>query len=90
MNQNHFPIPSRCVAKDPTSLGDSINLCHQKTLREDYPLRASIQSNIPIYTLPPFSSISASAAAAYQDEWHHILLSGPGVFVTKATLPDHF
>ncbi|USP72916.1 hypothetical protein yc1106_00190 [Curvularia clavata] len=48
-----------------------------------YPLAAAIERNVPIYHLPDYSSLSAEQRSALQDEWYHILLSGPGVFVTK-------
>src|ERR1700712_3314491 len=90
MNGDPNPIPSRCFRKDqPPSLTGFKTLCSQKTNSKDYPLASSIKSNIPIYNLPPFSSTNSSTISALQDEWHHVLLSGPGVFVTKAILPRH-
>ncbi|KAF2809185.1 uncharacterized protein BDZ99DRAFT_463982 [Mytilinidion resinicola] len=88
MNVTNSPIPSRHFPKDASpSLSEFKSLCSRNTQSKQYPLASSIQSNIPIYTLPPFSSLTPSQISALQDEWHHILLSGPGVFVTKATLP---
>lgn len=54
-----------------------------------YPLAASIESNVPIYDLPEFSEITPDQRSALQDEWYHILLSGPGVFVTKRLYKDN-
>ncbi|KAF2025513.1 phytanoyl-CoA dioxygenase-like protein [Setomelanomma holmii] len=48
-----------------------------------YPLARTITSNVPIYEIPDYSTLSIAQLAAVQDEWYHILLSGPGVFVTK-------
>ncbi|KAF2467948.1 phytanoyl-CoA dioxygenase-like protein [Lindgomyces ingoldianus] len=71
----------------PPSVEAFDTLCSQP-LRCDYPLASSIQSNIPIYKLPPFKSLTAEQCSALQDEWYHILLSGPGVFVTKGLYKD--
>ncbi|EUC46200.1 hypothetical protein COCMIDRAFT_4707 [Bipolaris oryzae ATCC 44560] len=54
----------------------------------DYPLASTIKSHVPIYHLPDYSSSSPEQLAALQDEWYHILLSGPGVFVTKNLYKD--
>jgi ectoine hydroxylase-related dioxygenase (phytanoyl-CoA dioxygenase family) len=54
-----------------------------------YPLAKSISSNIPIYDLPAFASLTAEQHSALQDEWYHILLSGPGVFATKGLYKDN-
>jgi ectoine hydroxylase-related dioxygenase (phytanoyl-CoA dioxygenase family) len=53
-----------------------------------YPLAESIQSRIPIYNLPSFSSLAPEHLSALQDEWYHILLHGPGVFATKGLYQD--
>ncbi|KAK7189019.1 hypothetical protein PSPO01_05128 [Paraphaeosphaeria sporulosa] len=54
----------------------------------NYPLAASTEANVPIYDLPEFSEVSPDQRSALQDEWYHILLSGPGVFVTKHLYKD--
>jgi ectoine hydroxylase-related dioxygenase (phytanoyl-CoA dioxygenase family) len=48
----------------------------------------SVQSNIPIYDLLTLSCTNPETANALQDEWHHILLSGPGVLVLRSLFPD--
>lgn len=53
-----------------------------------YPLAKSIVRNIPVYELPAISSLTPEQHAALQDEWYHILLSGPGVFATKRLYAD--
>ncbi|KAF2685062.1 phytanoyl-CoA dioxygenase-like protein [Lentithecium fluviatile CBS 122367] len=53
-----------------------------------YPLAHSVESNVPIYDLPNASSLAPNQRSALQDEWYHILLSGPGVFVTKGLYKD--
>ncbi|PSN75308.1 phytanoyl-CoA dioxygenase-like protein [Corynespora cassiicola Philippines] len=53
-----------------------------------YPLAKSIDLNVPVYELPEFDSLTPDQRSALQDEWYHILLSGPGVFVTKGLYKD--
>jgi ectoine hydroxylase-related dioxygenase (phytanoyl-CoA dioxygenase family) len=42
-----------------------------------------VQKNIPIYEATNFNPLDTEQAAALQDEWYHILESGPGIFVLK-------
>ena len=67
----------------PPSLIAFKKLCSQETLTEQYPLSAAVESNVPIYDLLNFDSNDPATATSLQDEWHHILLSGPGVFVLR-------
>ncbi|KAH7413742.1 phytanoyl-CoA dioxygenase-like protein [Phaeosphaeria sp. MPI-PUGE-AT-0046c] len=53
-----------------------------------YPLASSIDRNVPIYVLPDYASLSPAELFALQDEWYHIFLSGPGVFVTRELYKD--
>lgn len=48
-----------------------------------YPLCEFVCSNVPIYTTSLHDILSPPTVSALQDEWHHILLSGPGVLVLK-------
>jgi ectoine hydroxylase-related dioxygenase (phytanoyl-CoA dioxygenase family) len=73
---------------NPPSLKDFKTLTSQSTSPSTYPLATSIISNVPIYDLPPFLSLTPNQRSALQDEWYHILLSGPGVFVTKNLYRD--
>jgi ectoine hydroxylase-related dioxygenase (phytanoyl-CoA dioxygenase family) len=82
-------ISSRLYALSrPPSLSAFATLCSQVLSPSKYPLASSIQSNVPVYQLPAYSKTSASCRSALQDEWNHILLSGPGVFVTKSLFPS--
>ncbi|KAI3395135.1 hypothetical protein diail_1750 [Diaporthe ilicicola] len=63
-------------------------MCSQRATREHYPLAAKVDSNVPIYDLPDYSALPAAERGALQDEWYHILHSGPGVFVTKGLFRD--
>ncbi|KAH3950448.1 hypothetical protein HBH53_071610 [Parastagonospora nodorum] len=69
-------------ASKPPSLGDFKRLTTESSPLY-YPLSSKTTSNIPIYELPEYSSLDSEQLSALQDEWYHILLSGPGVFVTK-------
>jgi ectoine hydroxylase-related dioxygenase (phytanoyl-CoA dioxygenase family) len=80
--------PRLFSANNPPSLEDFKILTSQTTSSKQYPLASSIVSNVPVYNLPLFSSLTSSELSAFQDEWYHILLSGPGVFVTKNLYRD--
>jgi ectoine hydroxylase-related dioxygenase (phytanoyl-CoA dioxygenase family) len=70
----------------PPSLDDFHRLCSGSAKPETYPLAASIEKNVPIYNLSEYEDALDSdepTIAKLQDEWYHILLSGPGVFVLK-------
>lgn len=70
------------------SLDQLAAICSQRATREQYPLAATVDSNVPIYNLPPFSTLPTTQRSALQDEWYNILHSGPGVFVTKGLFRD--
>ncbi|KAE9368910.1 PhyH-domain-containing protein [Stipitochalara longipes BDJ] len=63
-------------------------LCSQTAAQQDYPLSAEISSNVPIYNLSRLDIKDEGLLAHLQAEWHHILLSGPGVLVLKNMYPD--
>ncbi|KAF2448450.1 phytanoyl-CoA dioxygenase-like protein [Karstenula rhodostoma CBS 690.94] len=84
----HSPIRPRLYSVNaPPSLDDFKKLTTQSRPTH-YPLAASIEANVPIYDLPDFSELSSDQRSALQDEWYHILLSGPGVFVTRHLYKD--
>ncbi|KAF6802641.1 phytanoyl- dioxygenase family protein [Colletotrichum sojae] len=90
-NGSSFPSSSsaRFFSKAEVSALDSFKAtCSQQTKPEDYPLATSVEKNILIYELPPYSSLSESQRGDLQDEWYRILISGPGVFVTKNLFRD--
>jgi ectoine hydroxylase-related dioxygenase (phytanoyl-CoA dioxygenase family) len=53
-----------------------------------YPLASNVISDVPIYELPEYTSFNSKEHSALQDEWYHILLSGPGVFTVKHLYKD--
>jgi ectoine hydroxylase-related dioxygenase (phytanoyl-CoA dioxygenase family) len=63
-------------------------LCSQTFSSDDCPMADSILSNIPIYDLSKLVHSNSEITNALQDEWHHILLSGPGVLVLRLLFPD--
>ncbi|KIW30071.1 uncharacterized protein PV07_05847 [Cladophialophora immunda] len=83
----HARVPKRLYSlSQPPSLSAFETLCSQSTSRETYPHAATVTSNIPIYDLPADGDArlaDGSYIDALQDEWHHILLSGPGVMVLR-------
>ncbi|KAL6706207.1 hypothetical protein ACN47E_005942 [Coniothyrium glycines] len=81
-------IEPRLFSTDRTpSLNDFKKLvAHSQAHR--YPLASTIEQNVPVYDLPAFALLNTDERSAYQDEWYHILLSGPGVFVTKGLYKD--
>ena len=70
------------------SLSEFEALCSQSTEQRDYPLAASICSNIPTYDLSSFDPREPALAEDLQDEWHRTLYSGPGVLVLKKLQPS--
>ena len=81
-------IPSRLYSIDNTPSLSEFKLICSKTLNIDtYPLAHAVQCNIPIYDLSRFSLSDIDTIKTLQDEWYHILLSSPGVFVLKNLMP---
>ncbi|KAL9091869.1 MAG: hypothetical protein Q9165_004621 [Trypethelium subeluteriae] len=85
-------LPSRIFTSTPC-LDSLKKLCSQTTSQAIYPLVSSINHNVPIYCLPDLSNVhhvlsNPKLLSKLQDEWHHILLSGPGVLVLKGMFTD--
>ncbi|KAF1918885.1 phytanoyl-CoA dioxygenase-like protein [Ampelomyces quisqualis] len=77
------PIASRLFSTSrPPSLDDFRTLT-SNSATNSYPLAKVTVHNVPVYELPDYDSLSSGELSALQDEWYHILLSGPGVFATK-------
>lgn len=75
------------------SVNTSINIaklksdCAQTTDKSDYPHCKTVLKNIPVYDLSSKSQTDSTTIDALQEEWHHILHQGPGVFVLKHFYP---
>ncbi|KAK1139023.1 hypothetical protein N8T08_001602 [Aspergillus melleus] len=76
-------VPKRLYSIESPRLEDFIKICSQKTDKGTYPLAASVEKNIPIYDASALDPLDAHLADDLQDEWHHILNAGPGIFVLK-------
>ncbi|WQF82929.1 Putative phytanoyl-CoA dioxygenase [Colletotrichum destructivum] len=90
-NGNRFPTPpsSRHFATaEASNIKAFAAICSQAATAEEYPLAATIQRNVPVYDLPTYSSLTEAQRGALQDEWYRVLISGPGVFVTKGLYRD--
>jgi ectoine hydroxylase-related dioxygenase (phytanoyl-CoA dioxygenase family) len=82
-------IPSRIFSiQSEPPLSAFKKLCSQTVTREDYPLSSEVSLNVPIYNLSRVDTNDEELHAHLQAEWHHILLSGPGVFPLKNMYPD--
>lgn len=87
-NGHQPPIGPRLFSvKQPPSL-DEFKTLTTESVPCHYPLASKIEANVPIYDLPDYASLSPEQRSALQDEFYHILLSGPGVFVTKGLCKD--
>lgn len=81
-------IPSRLYSTQvPPSLSDFTTLCTQTITTETYSLSTEVLSNVPVYDLSKLS-LDTTSTKPLQDEWHHILFSGPGVLVLKNMYQD--
>lgn len=81
-------IPPRLYStQSEPLLSDFQKLCAQTASQQNYPLSSEVILNVPIYDLSHFD-LDENLTSRLQDEWHHILLSGPGVIVLKNMYPD--
>lgn len=71
------------------SLAEFQKICARDCSAQEYPLASSIPSNIPVYDLLSHPAEDGEHVNQLQDEWHHVLLSGPGVLVLKNFIKDH-
>lgn len=78
---------TRLFASGPPSLESLKQACARTATAEEYPLAASISSNIPVYELQPYRSLSSADREELQDEWYRVLADGPGVLVLSGMYP---
>lgn len=82
-------IRSRCYHQaDQPPLAALRALTDQATLKTTYQLAYRIEKNVPIYDAKYINHQDEQQIEALQDEWHHALLYGPGVFVLKNFFTD--
>lgn len=87
-SSDHPNVPKRRYSlSQPPSLSSLQNLVSQ-TRPETYHHASTVTANVPVYHLSRFSSQDTTLLSTLQDEWHHILLSGPGVFVLRNFMPS--
>lgn len=80
-------IPPRLFSlQHPPSLTVLEELTSRKAI--NYPLSAGCKDNIPIYDLSQYNVEDNKLCGRLQDEWHHVLLSGPGVFILRNFMQD--
>ena len=81
-------LSSRCydIQQLPT-IEEFATLITRSTSCDAYPLAHQIEKNVPIYRR---NDIDASTAdkTLFQDEFYHVLLHGPGVFVIQGFFED--
>ncbi|KAE8365215.1 hypothetical protein BDV27DRAFT_171794 [Aspergillus caelatus] len=82
-NGSHKAVPSRLFHPETPNLEDFKKICSQTTTKSTYPLAASVDQNIPIYDARTLDLHNTDLATTLQDEWYHILSTGPGIFVLK-------
>ncbi|KAK3676530.1 hypothetical protein LTR78_003806 [Recurvomyces mirabilis] len=82
-------VEPRCYdLNSPPSLADLKILTQESTVKETYPRATRIETNIPIYDCSQFDLEDKDFVNRLQDEWYHILLSGPGVYILQNFYPD--
>ncbi|RAL11705.1 phytanoyl-CoA dioxygenase family protein [Aspergillus homomorphus CBS 101889] len=73
----------RLIPLDSFSLDEFKRICAQTTDPTLYPHATSIEKNIPIYNTSTLSLTDAAQTTQLQNEWYHILQTGPGIFVLQ-------
>lgn len=80
----HTSIPSRHFQTDSLQLNDFKQICSRTVDTSTYPLACAVERNIPIYDLGALdAALTGATISQLQDEWHHVLHTGPGVFVLR-------
>ncbi|KAJ5215904.1 uncharacterized protein N7498_002311 [Penicillium cinerascens] len=84
MNGN-ATFPSRLYQAESLHLDDFKQTCLRSVDTSTYPLACAVECNVPIYDLAALEmqTVTAETLSRLQDEWHHILHTGPGIFVLR-------
>ncbi|MGL5009805.1 MAG: phytanoyl-CoA dioxygenase family protein [Paracoccaceae bacterium] len=82
---------TRTKTAQTCDIADFAALCAQTTQLADYPLAASVRSNVLLYDCNTLRPMLAEPTQRQQimAEWAAALLHGPGVIVLKRAEPDH-
>jgi ectoine hydroxylase-related dioxygenase (phytanoyl-CoA dioxygenase family) len=80
-------IPSRKFDKWQVP---SLDVLKELTARKpvSYPLSSEIVNKIPVYDLAKHNVEDEDLCERLMDEWHHIVLSGPGVYILRNFLAN--
>lgn len=82
-------VGRRCYDADHASSVDEFSKLTSRTATIDnYPSAREVLKNVPIYDHRDIDIEDHAAVRDFQDEWYHILLNGPGVFVIKNFVTD--
>ncbi|KAJ5112363.1 hypothetical protein N7532_000408 [Penicillium argentinense] len=81
----HTLIPSRLYQSASLQLDDFKEICARQVDTTTYPLACAVEQNVPIYDLAAIDlqNVTCETISRLQDEWHHILHTGPGIFVLR-------
>ncbi|KAJ5910420.1 hypothetical protein N7504_005063 [Penicillium tannophilum] len=81
----HTSIPSRLYKAESLQFDDFKQICSRTIDTSTYPLACATERNVPIYDLSALEAqtVTADTLSRLQDEWHHILHTGPGIFVLR-------
>lgn len=81
----HTSIPSRLYQAESLQLDDFKQICSRIIDTSTYPLACTVERNVPIYDLAALEAqtVTTETLSRLQDEWHHILHTGPGIFVLR-------
>ncbi|KAJ5569814.1 uncharacterized protein N7459_009244 [Penicillium hispanicum] len=83
--KGHTSIPSRLYQSSAIRLDEFKQICSRTVNAPTYPLACAVEYNVPIYDLAALEAqtVTAETISELQDEWHHILHTGPGVFMLR-------
>jgi len=78
-------FPSRLYKVDSLQFDDFKHICSRTVDTSTYPLACVVERNVPIYDLGALEAqtVTAETLSRLQDEWHHILHTGPGIFILR-------
>ncbi|KAH8810732.1 phytanoyl-CoA dioxygenase family protein [Xylogone sp. PMI_703] len=81
LNKHSEIVTNRLFDFSTAQIEEFKEKCGQTTDHRIYPLASLIEKNIPIYKVSDLEPLDPTTSSQLQNEWHHILYHGPGVFV---------
>ncbi|KAJ5105527.1 hypothetical protein NUU61_002874 [Penicillium alfredii] len=81
----HSVVTSRLYDPESPQLAEFQQICSRTVDPSVYPLACAVEHNVPIYDITALEAhtVTAETISHLQDEWHHILHKGPGVYVLR-------